>query len=94
MAVELVLYVNPTSAASIRARRDLEAFLAVHPTVSCRLVVRDVTQCSDELEADRVLYAPTLVVKGNGPTTWLVGDLKNPETLAAVLHPTSPEDPA
>ena len=64
----------------------------MHPSASRQLIVRDVTQCSSELDEDRVLYTPTLVVKGEGPTSWLVGDLKNPETLAAVLHLTSPED--
>jgi hypothetical protein len=93
LAVELVLYVNPTSPASIRARRDLEAFLAVHPSSSRTFVVRDVTQCSSELEEDRVLYTPTLVVKGDGPTSWLVGDFQNAETLAAVLH-LQAEDPS
>ena len=94
MTVELVLYVNPASPTSIRARRDLEAFLAERPSASWRLTVRDVTQCSSELEDDRVLYTPTLVVKSEGPTSWLVGDLKNPEALAAVLHLTSSEDPS
>jgi hypothetical protein len=94
LAIELVLYVNPASPASIRARRDLEAFLAVHPSSSRTFVVRDVTRCASELDEDRVLYTPTLVVKGDGPTSWLVGDFQNPETLAAVLHLTRAEDPS
>jgi hypothetical protein len=92
--VELVLYVNPGSPTSIRARRDVEAFLAAHPAADCRLVVRNVNECSSELEEDRILYTPTLVVKGEGPPSWLVGDLKNPETLAAVLHVGLSEEPS
>jgi hypothetical protein len=89
--VELILYVTP-SPASVKARKAVEAFIATHPRAACRMTVRDVDECWEAAEEDRILFAPTLVVKGDGPPAWLVGDMGNPETLAALIHVGEPEE--
>jgi hypothetical protein len=84
---ELVLYVSPGSALSLRARRNLEGLLARYDATLVRLEVRDVSEHARTAEADRVLFTPTLLVKGATPTpAWIVGDLSDRETLATLLR--------
>lgn len=91
-AVELVLYVNPQSPASLKARKAVEAFMSAYPRVCCRMTVHDVNACGPVAEEDRILFTPTLVVKGDGPPAWVVGEMGSPEALAALIHVGEPEE--
>ncbi len=83
--VEIVLYVNPVSAASARARRNLETVLDGYDPSRFRLLVRDVSQEFMEAEADHVVFTPTLLVRGRETPSVLVGDLADAGLLKALL---------
>jgi hypothetical protein len=83
--VEIVLYVNPVSAASARARRNLETVLEGYDPFRFRFVVRDVSQELMEAEADHIVFTPTLVVRARPAPSVLVGDLADAGLLKALL---------
>jgi hypothetical protein len=84
-ALELVLYLNPASATSVKARRNLEsALLAIDPS-TYGLVGRDAARDLAEAEADHVIFAPTLIVRHAEAPCTLVGDLGGPAVVSALL---------
>lgn len=92
VSVELILYVNPASPSSSKARRAVETLMAAHPGVNWQMTVRDVANCGSSAEEDRILFTPTLVVRGDGPPAWVVGDMGDPDTLAALIPTGEPEE--
>jgi two-component system chemotaxis response regulator CheY len=80
--MELVLYVAKGSPPSRVAERNLRRILEGARDV--RFEVRDVASCPEEAERDRILFVPTLVVRCS-PPVWMVGSLRNPETLLGIL---------
>ena len=82
--VEVVLYVSPSSPASVRARRNLQELLARLGPGQVDLDIRDVSEDAERAEADRILFTPTLVVRR--PLTWIVGDLTNGDEVLRVLR--------
>ena len=80
--VELVLYVNPGSPSSGRARRNLDVALRNYSPASYRLVLRDVSQHLEESEADHVVFTPTLIVRYPQGCSTLVGDLDDGAVVA------------
>lgn len=86
-AAELVLYVSPASALSMKARRNLEAVLADYDPQAVRLEVRDVTTDALRAEADRVVFIPTLLLRGMAPPpAWVVGDLADQDVIVNLLR--------
>jgi hypothetical protein len=83
--VEVVLYLNPGSASSAKARRNLDAVLAECDPATFRLIVRDVSQDLEQSEADHIVFAPTLIVRDSLSTRLLVGDLADRMTVSATL---------
>jgi CheY-like chemotaxis protein len=84
--VELVLYINSTSAASIQAWQDLERLLAEIATDRVRCTVIDLCQNPSAGEADRIAFTPTLVKRRPGPRTWVLGDLRNRAIMTDLLR--------
>jgi len=88
--VELVLYVARPSTASRLAERNLRRILEGLPGGAARLTVRDVADHPKEAERDRILFAPTLVVRCATPM-WVVGNLRNPAALIGILDLCGPD---
>ena len=84
-AIELVLYVSSISPHSTAALRNLRRALAEHAGPAVKLTVHDLSKDPQRAEADGVHFTPTLVRKGGGPRTWIVGHLGNPQVLQALL---------
>jgi hypothetical protein len=72
--VELVLYVNPTSAASLKVRTLIEKALHDFDASAVVFEVLDVSREVLRAAEDRVIFAPTLVKKRPEPPAWFVGD--------------------
>ena len=51
-----------------------------------RLTVCDLAETPDGGDADSVIYTPTLVKRGPGPRTWIVGNLDSDEFLIELLE--------
>jgi KaiB-like protein len=83
--VELVLYVSSISPHSTAALRNIRRALAKYSGSSVTLTVHDLSKDPQRAERDGVHFTPTLVTKGNGPRTWIVGHLGNPQVLQALL---------
>jgi len=88
--VELVLYVARSSPASRLAERNLRRILEGLPAGAAHLTIRDVAAYPREAEGDRILFAPTLVVRCAAPI-WVVGNLRNPEVLVGILGLCRPD---
>ena len=87
MSTQLILYVSPGSALSVKARRNLDAVLSGYDAGAISLEVRDVTQDALRAEEDRVVFTPTLVLRGAGPTgAWVVGDLSDHDLIVSLLR--------
>jgi len=87
VSTQLVLYVSPGSALSLKARRNLDAVLAGYDRGVVSLEVRDVTQDALKAEEDRVVFTPTLILKGLGlDAAWVVGDLSDHDTVVNLLR--------
>lgn len=83
--VGLVLYVAPQSPASVRARLNLEALLHQYDETRVTLVVRDVASDFALAETDRVIFAPTLIVRIGDVVARVVGDLVDLTAITNVL---------
>lgn len=80
-----MLYVAPLSPASVRARRNLETLLTEYDATKVNLTVRDVAADTDQAEADRVVFTPTLIVRVDGAVSRVVGDLVDLSAITNVL---------
>ena len=85
-AIELVLYISSVSPHSTAALRNLRRALAQHAGTAVKLTVHDLSKDPQRAEADGVHFTPALVRKGNGPRTWIVGHLGNPQVLQTLLE--------
>lgn len=83
--IELVLYVSSISPHSTAALRNIRRALAKYSGSSVTLTVHDLSKDPQRAERDGVHFTPTLVTKCNGPRTWIVGHLGNPQVLQALL---------
>jgi hypothetical protein len=84
--VELVLYVAARSAASLRARANLEALLAGYDRSRVRLQVKDVADAVQDAEEDHIVFTPTLIVRARGLEARAVGDLGDAAATAGLLN--------
>src|SRR4030095_7477566 len=85
-SIELVLYVSSVSPHSIAALRNLRRTLAQYAGDAVRLTVCDLSKDPSLAERDGVHFTPSLVASGQGPRTWIVGHLGNPQVLQAFLE--------
>lgn len=83
--VELVLYVSPSSPASIEARRNVERVLKKFAASQVKLTVCDLVRQPLDAEADRVAFTPTLVKRSPEPKMWILGNLRESEVLSDLL---------
>ena len=84
--VDLVLYVAAQSAASLRARANLEALLAGYDRARVRLRVKDVAADVQDAEDDHVVFTPTLIVRSRGLEARALGDLGDTAATAGLLN--------
>lgn len=84
--IELVLYMDGTTAASQRALRRLRHLLSRYPSQQVTLTVRDVGREPLTAGDSAISFTPTLVRKLPAPSTWLVGDLGDDSVVRAWLQ--------
>jgi hypothetical protein len=83
--IELVLY---TSAASENCQRALRAVLDVlrdYDPDQVKFTVHDLSGNPEAGDEDAVIFTPTLVKRGPGARTYMVGDLERPDLLTDLL---------
>jgi hypothetical protein len=83
--VELVLYTSPASEKSMRAIRAIENVLKRYDARQVRFTTCDLSQRPQDGEADSVVFTPTLINKGPGPKTAIIGNLEREEVLCDLL---------
>lgn len=84
--VELVLYISPSSPASLQARRNLEDLLAHFDPAQIKYSVCDLVRDPMAGEQDRVAFTPTLVKRYPAPRMWVLGNLRETETIGDLLR--------
>src|SRR3954463_10633467 len=81
--IELVLYTSPASEKCQKAIRAIQDVLVNYNRAQVRFTICDLSQsCGQE---DPVVFTPTLVKRGPGPRTWIIGNLEQPELLMDLL---------
>ena len=81
--IELVLYTSPASEKCQRAIRAIQDVLVNYNRAQVRFTICDLSQpCAED---DPVVFTPTLVKRGPGPRTWIIGNLDHPELLMDLL---------
>lgn len=83
--VDLVLYTSPESEKSQRAMRAIQNVLKRYDERQVRFSTCDLSQRPQDGEADSVVFTPTLVNKGPGPKTAIIGNLEREEVLCDLL---------
>jgi two-component system chemotaxis response regulator CheY len=84
--IELRLYVSPSSAPSMKARRNMEKLLRDFRPARILFEVFDLSREAERAEEDKVVFTPTLVKRGPEPRAWIVGDLSDPRVVTDLLH--------
>ncbi|HZR22379.1 MAG TPA: circadian clock KaiB family protein [Vicinamibacterales bacterium] len=84
--IELVLYVSPSSEKCQKAVRTIQQVLEQYDAQQVNFSVCDLTGRPSTAEEDAVVFTPTLVKRGPGPRTWIVGNLDQPELLVDLLE--------
>ena len=84
--VELVLYVSPSSPASLQARRNLEGLLEQFDPAQIKYSVCDLVRDPMAGEQDRVAFTPTLVKRYPAPRMWVLGNLRETEIIGDLLR--------
>lgn len=85
-AVELTLYISPTSPPSMKARRNMERMIADFPAAPIRFEVLDLAREPERAESDNVVFTPTLVKRRPEPRAWFLGDLSDRRVVADLLR--------
>jgi CheY-like chemotaxis protein len=84
--IELILYTRAGSETCGRALATIHRVLAQYNKAQVSLTVCDLTETPDGGDHDSVIYTPTLVQRGPGPRTWIVGNLDQDELLIELLE--------
>ena len=84
--IELVLYVSSISPHSMTALRNIRRALAQFENQPFALTVHDLSTDPQRGAEDGVHFTPTLVSNGQGPRTWILGHLENPQVLREFLE--------
>ena len=83
--IELVLYTSASSEKCQRALRAIREVLDQYDTSQVKFTVCDLSGRPSLAEADSVIFTPTLVKRGPGPRTWIVGNLDQADLLVDLL---------
>jgi ActR/RegA family two-component response regulator len=84
--IELILYTRGGSETCRRALATIHRVLAQYNKAQVSLTVCDLAETPDGGDTDSVIYTPTLVKRGPGPRTWIVGNLDQDEFLIELLE--------
>lgn len=84
--VDLVLYTSAASEKCQKAIRTIRAVLEQYSGADIRFTICDLARSPAQAEADSVVFTPTLVKRGPGPRTWIVGSLDQPDLLIDLLE--------
>jgi len=79
--LELVLYTSAASEKSQRALRTVHRVLEKYNAAQVNFTVRDLSARPSSGDEDAVIFTPTLVKRGPGPRTWIVGNLDQDDLL-------------
>jgi hypothetical protein len=82
--IELVLYTSPASEKCQKALRTIYSVFEKYKASQVRFTICDLSR-SAGADDEPVLFTPTLVKRGPGPRTWIVGNLDQPELLIDLL---------
>jgi CheY-like chemotaxis protein len=84
--VELVLYTSTASDKCQRAIRAIEQVLDRYERQQVSFTICDLSGNPEAGDADAVIFTPTLVKRGPGPRTWIVGNLDQPDLVVDLLE--------
>jgi CheY-like chemotaxis protein len=84
--VELVLYTSTASDKCQRAVRAIEGVLERYEREQVSFTICDLAGNPEAGDADAVIFTPTLVKRGPGPRTWIVGNLDQPDLVVDLLE--------
>lgn len=79
--LELVLYTSAASEKSQRALRTLHRVMDKFNASQVKLTIKDLSAMPSSGEEDSVVFTPTLVKRGPGPRTWIIGNLDQDDLL-------------
>ena len=79
--LELVLYTSAASEKSQRALRTLQRVIDKFNASQVSVIVKDLSTRPSDGDEDSVVFTPTLVKRGPGPRTWIVGNLDQDDLL-------------
>jgi CheY-like chemotaxis protein len=83
--IDLVLYTSASSEKSQRALRTIHRVLDNYDAHQVNLTICDLADRPAQAEVDSVVFTPTLVKRGPGPRTWIVGNLDQDDLLIDLL---------
>jgi CheY-like chemotaxis protein len=84
--IELVLYTSAASEKCQRAIRSIDQVLQNYDRDQVSFTICDLSGNPEAGDADAVIFTPTLVKRGPGPRTWIVGNLDQPELVVDLLE--------
>jgi CheY-like chemotaxis protein len=84
--IELVLYTSPASEKCQQAIRAINRVLERYNASQISFTICDVAQNPRLAQEDSIVFTPTLVKRGPGPRTWLIGNLDQAELLSDLLE--------
>jgi CheY-like chemotaxis protein len=83
--IDLVLYTSPASDKCQKAIRAIRQVLDRYNVSQVKFTICDVAKDPEVAEEDSIVFTPTLVKRGPGPRTWLIGNLDQPDLLVDLL---------
>src|SRR5262249_17193202 len=83
--IELVLYTSAASEKCQKALRTIRDVLDQYETSQVKFTICDLSGRPSLGDADSVVFTPTLVMRGPGPRTWIVGNLDQADLLVDLL---------
>lgn len=84
--IELMLYTRGGSETCRKALATIHRVLEQYNRTQVSLTVCDLAEDPDAGDEDSVIYTPTLVKRGPGPRTWIVGNLDQDDFLIDLLE--------
>ena len=83
--IDLVLYTSPSSDKCQKAIRAIQQVLDRYNVSQVNFTICDVAKNPQGAEEDSIVFTPTLVKRGPGPRTWLIGNLDQADLLVDLL---------
>jgi CheY-like chemotaxis protein len=83
--IDLVLYTSPASGKCQKAIRAIQQVLDRYNVSQVNFTICDVAADPEVAEEDSIVFTPTLVKRGPGPRTWLIGNLDQADVLVDLL---------